>query len=164
MKRKKSWSIQSEETMYTINVERKQIIVTPGEAFETKKLKSQGTFLDREIEIPVGNTIAHLHTNYDGKQIMVVDGKDCETGMKYVTMKMPGWGWVFIVLHVINFFLVIGGAVGGAIGAVLIGVSAKIAAKESEKVLVRVLKCVGIYVLATVIELILAACMAGAMY
>lgn len=35
-------------------------------------------------------------------------------------MTIPGWAWVFVVLHALNFFLLLGGAVGGAIQGVVI--------------------------------------------
>ena len=58
---------------------------------------------------------AVLHITQFGAPVLSHNGRDCATGEKYVPRKVPGWTWVFTILHAIDFFLLIGWAIGGVI-------------------------------------------------
>ena len=68
----------------------------------------------------------------------------------------PKWVWIFVVLHAINFFLIIGGAVGGALQGAVICFLVSVSSNQKKTTAVRVLSCLGIWIAATVVEFILA--------
>lgn len=70
-------------------------------------------------------------------------------------MTIPGWAWVFVVLHALNFFLLLGGAVGGAIQGGVICLMLSISANPKKATGVKVLFCAGIWIVSTILQLLL---------
>ena len=99
---------------------------------------------------------AEIHIKQFGAPVLSYDGRDCATGEAYVPTKIPGWVWVFVVLHAIDFFFLIGGAIGGAVQALVIAAMASVASNRKKPTGVRVLICVGIWLLSTALQFILA--------
>ena len=77
---------------------------------------------------------------------------------------MPGWAWVFIVLHVIDFFFLVGGAIGGILQVFIVTAIAAVASNRKKSTGVRVLVCIGIWLLSTIAQFILAVGIASLMY
>lgn len=157
-----TWNVMADDFTYRVEISAKGVTVSPGEEFKIRKLKRRGNMFDQIYEVPVAGHTAELHMDFMGKKTLVYEGIDCATGAAYIPFKMPAWGWVFVVLHAINFFLLIGGAIGGVIDVLLLGWTAKIAGNSQAKILTRVLKCIAIYVIATIIQLLLVILIIGA--
>lgn len=96
-----------------------------------------------------------------GSVVLEMGGFDCKTGEEYIAKKLPAWGWIFIILHMANFFLLIGGAIGGAITALTIGMTVTLAGDSSKKLINRVLACIGIYIGAVIIDLVIIQLLVG---
>lgn len=68
---------------------------------------------------------------------------------------MPKWGFIFIVLYVVNFAFLMGGAIGGALNAGFAYRSAQIAANYEKSTGRRVFACVGLWILSVILEIFL---------
>ncbi len=162
--KKQSWNVQINGFPYTIEASVKEVSVNPGETASFKKFKKSGSMFDQIYEIPVDGTSVYLHIDFFGKRTLVVDGIDCNTGEAFVPFKMPGWGWIFVILHAINFFMLVGGAIGGVLAVLMLGLTARIASNSKDKTAVRVWKCIGLWLLATVLEFIFAVFLVTLLY
>ena len=159
-----TWNVVVDDFTYRVEASNKEITVSPGTTEKIRKLKRSGKAFEQIYTVPVADKTAEMHVDYFGKRTLVYDGVDCTTGEVYVPFKMPAWGWVFVVLHAINFLLLIGGAIGGVLDVLLIGWTARIAGSQQGKTAGKVFKCIGIYVVSTIIELILVIFLAGVLY
>lgn len=155
-----NWSINVDETPYEIQLQRNKISINNQEAMPLRKLQKKMHLFETEYYFPIGAKQATLHCSSLGKATLVVDGRDCLTGNEYVPIKVPAWAWIFVVLHCINYFLFIGGAIGVALDLILITVTANISADKSKNIGIRVLLCTAVYIAATLFECILS----GAIY
>lgn len=63
-------------------------------------------------------------------------------------------GWVFVVLHAVNFFLLIGGAIGGAMCAGFAYLSGWVASNKKMSTVARVFACLGMWIGAIILEFI----------
>ena len=89
---------------------------------------------------------------YVKRTLVIVDGKNVENGQKYEVTQIPKWAYVFVALYVVNFFLIIGGALGGAINMASAVISATIASNTKKNAAIRVIACILIYVVVTVLS------------
>ncbi|WP_027208334.1 hypothetical protein [Butyrivibrio hungatei] len=125
---------------------------------ETKvmALKSpESNFAERVFDIPLGNgEIAKLCVR--NKQVLVYNGRNVETGEEYKTIQLPKWVYVFVVLYIVNFFVLLGGALGGATSAIGAYASANISADEKRNTLTKVLFCVLLYLGISIVSFLLA--------
>lgn len=62
---------------------------------------------------------------------------------------------MFVVLHALNFVLILGGAVGGAIQALVISCILSVSSNQKKSTGVRALSCSGIWILSTIVQVIL---------
>ena len=127
-----------------------------GDAIKLNKFKHQSKYPNMEYYIPVGDREVVLNVIQGKQPILTMDGRDCVTGEPFELTKMPKWTWVFIVLHIINFFLIIGGAIGGALAGCFCMTTTMIASDTKMSTGKRVGICVAIWLVASVLEFILA--------
>lgn len=127
-----------------------------GDAIKLNKIKQQSKYPNMEYYIPVGDREVVLNLIQGKQPILTMDGRDCVTGEPFELTKMPKWTWVFIVLHILNFFILIGGAIGGACAGGLSAWTATIASDNKMSTGKRVGICVAIWLVASVLEFILA--------
>lgn len=155
------WNVTVEDgSGYHLLLEKNKLTINNEEPVKLTKFKSKMSMVVTSYEIPLGSQTAILHI-YNSRPTLTLNGVDCETGQPYEPPKMPAWGWVFVVLYAVNFFVVIGGAIGGAINAGFAMISAYIAANTKLSTLARVFICVAIYVAVTVVSLIIALLVLG---
>lgn len=159
-----TWNINIDEVPYKIEFTKNKISINNGEAVKLNKFKSKSKFPSSEYYIPLGNREAVLNIRPNGDPVLTIDGRDCVTGEPFTLPVMPKWAWVFIVLHGINFFLLIGGAIGGACFGGLSFMTAAIASDEKSSTGKRVGICVAIWLVASVLEFILALFLASFLY
>lgn len=151
----KVWNVRSEGVSYKIEFVKNQIIINNGEPTKLRKFKAKSKFASVDYFIPIGGKEAVLHVKSYAQPELVLDGVDCATGKAYVPTKMPGWCWVFIILHAINFGLILGGAIGGALAMLMVTLTMSVAA-NNKSTGVRVATCIAIWVVSTLVELFIA--------
>lgn len=147
---------------HSVDLTKNKITIDGGEPMNIAKLKSKSSNMVETIyDIPNGSG-DDIKLCLNGKKpIFTCNGIDVETGEAYEPTKLPGWIWVFYVLVIINFFLLIGGAIGGALSALIAFFCSVIAGNKKMKTGVKVLACIGIYVVATIVEFIIAVALYG---
>ena len=159
-----SWNITVDEVTYKIELTKNKVTVNGGEPVKLNKLKHQSKYPNMEYYIPVGSKEVVLNTRPAGEPVLTMDGRDCVTGEPFELNELPKWAWVFIVLHGLNFFLLIGGAIGGACFGGLSVLTTTIASNGEMSTGKRVGICVAIWLVASILELILAVVIADALY
>ena len=156
-----SWDVNVDGNIYKVEFAKNKISINGGEGVKINKFKSKSMFPNSQYFLPLGNKEVVLNIRQGADPVLTIDGRDCKTGEPFTLSKMPGWGWVFIVLHVINFFILIGGAIGGALCGGLCVISAGIASNGGKSTGKKVAGCVILWLVASVIEFILAIILAS---
>lgn len=151
-----SWNIVVDEVSYKIELTKNKVSVNGADPVKLNKLKQQAKYPHMEYYIPVGSREVVLNIPQGKEPVLTMDGRDCVTGEPFEMVPMPKWTWVFIVLHIINFFLIIGGAIGGALAGCFCMTTTMIASDTKMSTGKRVGICVAIWLGASVLEFILA--------
>lgn len=108
----KPWNVSVDGQNYQIMAKGNSLVVD-GEKSKLKELNSRKEGMFRVYELPLGQKKAYYYVNtWIGGATLVMDGVDCATGQLYSPPKMPGWAYVFMALHCLNF-------ANGALGAML---------------------------------------------
>ncbi len=144
----KAWEVVVDGEKYTIKPKGGKLVIN-GEKVKLKSLMSKKEGLFRIYDVPVGGKTAQLYVNnWVGGTRLAMDGLDCATGKPFTPPKMPVWGYIFMVLHCINF-------INGAVGALMavVGVAATIAITTNTKLplVLRILLDIGLVILAFVV-------------
>lgn len=158
-----NWNITDGEHVYKIVFEKNKVAIDNALPVALRKFKRKSHFMETIYKIPVGGREANLHIGFMGSVVLEMGGFDCKTGEAYIAKKTPAWSWVFIILHMVNFFLLIGGAIGGAITALAIGMTVTLAGDSSKKLIKRVLACIGVYIVAIIIDIVIIQLLVGLM-
>lgn len=151
-----AWKIMVDEVPYKIELTKNKVTVNDGEPVKLNKLKQQSKYPNMEYYIPVGNKEVVLNLPQGREPVLTMEGRDCVTGEPFEMTELPKWAWIFVVLHLINFFLIIGGAVGGACLGGFSVLTTMIASNNTMSTSKRVGICVAIWLGASVLEFILA--------
>ncbi len=152
------WSFSIGKQNYNVLFENGKLISVNGaEAVKIAKLKSkESNMLEAVYDVDLGNgQIAKLCIRKK-EATLIYEGKNLENGQKYEIIQIPKWAYVFVALYVVNFFLIIGGALGGAINMASAVISATIASDSKKNATVRVIQCILIYVVVTFVSFFLA--------
>ncbi len=124
----KAWEVVVDGEKYTIKPKGGKLVIND-EKVKLKSLMSRKEGLFRVYEVPVGAKKAQLYVNnWVGGTRLAMDGLDCATGKPFTPPKMPVWGYIFMIIHCINFM-------NGAVGALMAiaGVAATIAVTTNTK-------------------------------
>ena len=154
--KEKVWNIEVEGVPYRITFAKNQVTVNSAEPVKLGKLKKTGNSWETHYSIPIADKEAVLHIKQFGAPVLSFQGRDCSTGEEYVPAKIPGWVWIFVVLHALDFFLLIGGAIGGALQVLVIGIMISVSTNQKKSTAVRVLTCLGIWLVSSIVQFILA--------
>lgn len=158
------WNFEVQGIPYRVELKKNAISVNGAEPVKLNKLARKSSLTETHYSMMIEGKEAVLHVRQFGAVVLSYDGRDCATGEEYIPAKMPGWAWVFIVLHVIDFFFLVGGAVGGILQVFIVTAIAAVASNRKKSTGVRVLVCIGIWLLSTIAQFILAVGIASLMY
>ena len=158
------WNFEVQGIPYRVELKKNAISVNGAEPVKLNKLARKSSLTETHYSMMIEGKEAVLHVRQFGAVVLSYDGRDCATGEEYIPAKMPGWAWVFIVLHVIDFFFLVGGAIGGILQVFIVTAIAAVASNRKKSTGVRVLVCIGIWLLSTIAQFILAVGIASLMY
>lgn len=150
------WNFEVQGIPYKVELKKNKVSINNGEPIKLTKLARKSNFWETHYSMMIEGKEAVIHIKQFGAPVLSYDGRDCATGEEYVPTKVPGWAWVFIVLHAADWFFLIGGAIGGAIQAVVIAAIASVSANTKKSTVTRVLVCLGIWLLSTAAQYVLA--------
>ena len=150
------WNIEVEGIPYRIVFNKNKVSVNNAEPVKLSKLAKTGNSFETHYSIPLAGKEAILHIKQFGAPVLSFEDRDCSTGEPYVPTKIPGWVCVFVVLHALDFFLLIRGAIGGAIQALVIGIMVSVASNTKKSTTARVLTCLGIWLASTIVQFVFA--------
>ncbi len=153
----KKWNVKIDERMYDIQLKGKKLIVN-GDTLKLKDYRKKMGLTYEEYEVPIGSKKALLVIRNLSAPILAIDNRDCATGEEYVPIKMPGWSYVFVVLHCLNFF---NGAVGALLAIIGVALTTSISCNRRMNVAVRVLLNIVIVVISVILIFGIAFLIAG---
>lgn len=157
---KEKWIVKTEEKDYEIQLVSSNKVTINGEEYVLSQFKSNSFLgLLSEYKLPIDD--ANIILSYSvSKYILVVDGKNYDTGKEYVLISnMPKITYIFIVLHAINF---INGAVGICFACLGVSLTLKINCSKMPfivKIILNILNLLGmigfVFLLAILLNLLL---------
>ena len=150
------WNFKVQGIPYKIQLKKNKVSVNGAEPVKLNRLTRKSNFMETNYSMMIEGKEATLHIRQFGAPVLSYDGRDCATGEEYIPVKVPGWTWIFIVLHAIDFFFLIGGALGGALQALIAMAMASVASNTKMSTGVRVLACLGIWLSSTIVQFIIA--------
>lgn len=122
------------------------------------KLKKKTHVSEVEYFITLGaqTVVLHMIGGKNTQAVLTMNNRDCVTGAEYEVAKASPWAWAFVALYILNFFFIVGGAIGGAIAGGCGFLSMAISADKNKSTLAKVMTCLIVYVIVTVISIGLA--------
>ncbi|MCR5415870.1 MAG: hypothetical protein K6E79_03640 [Pseudobutyrivibrio sp.] len=163
MAKTKIWNFfKADGTPVNVTLNKNRFVsVNGGPEMKLNTLKApEGSFAEKVFNVPVGNG-EYAKLCVKNNQVLTYNGFNVETGEAYTPMELPKWAYVFVVLYVMNFFLVIGGAIGGAISAGFAFLTATIASDRKMSTGLRVFLCILLYIGVTIGSLFIAIVLLG---
>lgn len=155
-KKQDVWNVAVNGLPYKIQLAKNKISINDGEEVKLKKFRHKSNFPNMEYYIPVADKELVLYVGQSFGTVLTMDGRDCLSGEVFEAPVMPKWAWIFIVLYIIDFTLLIGGAIGGAINAAMAYFTIDVASNTKKSLGKRVAICIGSWLVATIGEFILA--------
>lgn len=144
----KTWNVVVDGNPYNIELAKGTKVIVNGEELKLKDYKKKSGLVHTEYEIPVGSKQALLVIMTAKSPQLVIDNRDCETGEEFVPIKIPGWAYIFVVLHFINF---LNGAIGAAMAVVGVALTTSVSINRKMNIAVKVLLNVAIVVVAYIV-------------
>lgn len=138
--------------------------VLDGEVIKYKNLQKEKDAGLTRYTLPVDGDNVYIYNRAYVGSSAVYNGIDLATGKEYITAPTPKWMIIFAILYLIDFIVLLGGAIGGLVNALGIAASVKIALNQNKSTGKRVLLCVLMFVGITVAEFIIATVFATALY
>ena len=146
-KTNKVWNIIVQGRPCSVEMKNNRIHVNQDDGINLNKLPSKTLLFNMHTAyyIMIDGVGLTLYIGVTGGPILVMDYINCATGEKYVYEKFPKWGYVFFVLHMVNF---INGAIG--VGFAMLGCYMTVTILENNrtktgtKVILSLLTLVGI--------------------
>lgn len=149
------WAVQVCDEMHQIKFAKNKVTIDNGDPLNLKSFQFAKVDGGKEYYIPFGNEAVVLYISAQ-PPILSYRGIDCATGEPYVPMKAPAWSYVFWGLFLLDFLLLVGGALGGAINLGAAVIVNSIAANRKKSVGSRVAICLAIWFGITLAEVAIA--------
>ena len=150
------WNFEIQNVPYKIELKKNKVSINNAEPVKLTKFSRKSNLLETNYSIMIEGKEAVLHIRQFGAPILSYEGRDCATGEEYVPTKVPVWGWIFVVLHALDFIFLITGWLGGIIQVLVISAIATVASNTKKPVGMRIAVCAGIWLLSTAVQFVLA--------
>lgn len=153
----KPWVIQAGANQYEICIKGQKVLIN-GQAYPLKNItKVRKAAIFYEYHLPIEGAEVLMVTGIWAPEL-VVDGRYVASGKEYVALsKVPGWSYIFLVLHAINL---INGAIGGALAVVGAFATMRVSCEQrlptAMRVVISILILAACYIAVFVIAFILA--------
>ena len=154
---KSEWNLNVEGNIYNIAFDKNKVFINGNKVKRLKTVKGS-TVIEHGYELALGNQSAVLWVpSFRGENpVLTYNGINVLTGQGHELKKIPGWIYVFAVLYIIDFVVLLGGALGGALNFAMYAFTNKIAVDTKKSPATRVVLCTVFYIVVTVVELIIA--------
>lgn len=150
------WNFEVQGVPYKVELKKNKVSINNAEPVKLTKLARKSSLWETHYSMMIEGKEAVIHIKQYGNPVLSYDGKDCATGEEYVPTKVPVWAWVFIVLHIADWFFLIGGAIGAAIQVLVLAAIAAVSSNTKKSTGMRVLVCAAIWLLSTAVQFVLA--------
>ena len=140
----KTWDVRIDGNGYYIELKNNKKLSINGEALKLKDYVKKTGLVHTEYELQLGSKTALLVLMSMNQPHLYIDNRDFETGQEYTPLKIPGWAYIFMVLHCINF---LNGALGGAMAVVGLTVTTYISCNRNMNIIIRLLLNIALLVL-----------------
>lgn len=158
------WNFEIQNVPYKIELKKNKVSINNAEPVKLNKFSRKSNLMETNYSIMIEGKEAVLHIRQFGAPILSYEGRDCATGEEYIPAKVPIWGWIFVVLHVLDWLFLIGGALGAVIQVLVIAAIATVASNTKKPVGMRIAVCAGIWLLSTAVQFVLMTWLATVLY
>lgn len=158
------WNFEIQNVPYKIELKKNKVSINNAEPVKLNKFSRKSNLMETNYSIMIEGKEAVLHIRQFGAPILSYEGRDCATGEEYIPAKVPVWGWIFVVLHALDWLFLIGGAIGAIIQVLVIAAIATVASNTKKSTGMRIAVCAGIWLLSTAVQFVLAYALASALY
>lgn len=143
----KPWKVVVDGKQYEVKAKGYKLVVN-GEKHKLKNLMSKKDGMWRVYELPLGGgKKAEYYVNsWVGGAKLVMDGVDCATGKPFTAKNPPKWAYIFLVIHLLYIFFLIGGALGVMMAFFGIMATISVSSNDNLPVAVRILLNIGILI------------------
>ena len=149
----KTWDVGVDGQGYHIELKNNKKVSINGEELKLKNYVKKTGLVHTEYELQLGSKTALLVLMSMNQPHLYIDNRDFETGAEYTPLKIPGWAYIFMVLHCFNF---LNGAIGGVMAVVGITFATYISCNKNMNIIIRLLLNIALLVLIFGIVLIVA--------
>lgn len=147
----------SQGISHTVELNKNKISVDGEKPVNINKYKTNESNMVESLFLLPSNGSDVVMLAVKGKvYTLLLNGKNVETGEEYQPVQIPKWIWVFYILFIVNFFVVMGGALGAVVQCLGASLCSTVAANSKMSTTAKVLACVGIYIGFTVLCLVIA--------
>ena len=159
------WNVESQGLMHQVILHKNKISVDGNEPVKLKDLNAQKVNKVWAYTIPLGtmDSCTLYRSSYTGDSL-VQNGIDCKTGQPYVEEKLPKWVWIFWILYILDFALIIQGAIGGALNAGEAAFTGTIALQRNLSTAAKVILSTVFWFVITILEIIIVCVVIGIRY
>ena len=158
------WNFEIQNIPYKIELKKNKLSINNAEPVKLNKFSRKSNLMETNYSILIEGKEAVLHIRQFGAPILSYEGRDCATGEEYIPAKVPVWGWIFVVLHVLDWFFLIGGAIGAVIQVLVIAAIATVASNTKKSTGMRIAVCAGIWLLSSAVQFVLAMWLVNVLY
>lgn len=161
---KYAWDVKVDENNYNITLENNQVSINNGQAVNMNRLKRESVFPCTKYYIPLGDKEAVLNIGLSDRPVLTMDGRNCVTGEPFTLVKMPGWGWIFVVLHILNCIIWLFGILGMVIVVGVTKQTMEIACDGKKSTKERVVDSVKFWLRTTLVEVFVGGMLYGVLF
>ena len=157
------WDVQVGENTHHIEFKKNKISIDGAAPQKLKEFQITRVTGFQQVSIPVDTEVLTLYISTFGEYALVQNGIDLATGEPYDATPLPKWVWVFWILFIVDFAVVMGGALGAVFNFLGAGAVTKIVSKHEESKSKRAILATLTWFGITVAEAIIALLIAGAL-
>lgn len=158
-----AWDVQVGENVHHIEFKKNKISIDGAEPQKLKEFQITRVTGFQQVSIHVDTEVLTLYISTFGEYALVQNGIDLATGQPYDATPLPKWVWVFWILFIVDFFGLVGGALGAVINFLGAAAVTKIISKHEDSTGKRVTLSILAWLGISVIELIIALVISGAL-
>ena len=155
MAARQEWNFTTDgEKNYNVVFEKNRYVSVNGsEPVKIAKIRAkENSVLENVYDVDLGDgQVAKLCVKKN-QAALVYNGKDVNTGATHEIKDVPKWVYIFEGLYILNFFLIMGGALGVVVSMASMLASASIAVNKKMNTVVKILLCIILYVVVTIIS------------
>ena len=165
MAKENNWNFNLEDgTPVTVTMRKnKWITVNGGPETNCKELKdgAESNLFENVFNIPLDNGESAKLFVSTTEKVLAYQGKNVVTGEEYVAVEIPKWSYAFLVIYILSWLFICGGALGALIDLFAMAFTVQVASRSKKTTGAKVGLCFLIALGAVALSLVVAIFVGG---